>query len=389
MAPQINRSGGKFAVVPASKRWSGAGVVVFVFALLGTGAASTAVVAAGNDRGNGPAIPNLPGPALNSAGHSMAPANLQVIRSVIPLSANAPAATIVAVPAASVVAVPSVTGVAVPAAPSLNAALPTASPIAFSAAAASAPAPAAGMPAVNTLNAGRGPELPPASQGRGNGTPMAIMMSLSTPPAPVDNGSAGHGGGAPVFTTGTGAVMLAAGQSVELVDPSAPDLRVHVAAPADKALDIGAIINDSRSAGIFAGLAGRHGAGGAQRAIALPDGRIVLTSARATGSGKGADRGGYLDEQVSNYHSAGSRGLDAAIPPGFRQDRTRSGNAPANGQDGGVPPVQSAGTDSSKSPARATSLTEQAATSLAGADAGDVMVRNAQAFSAREPRTCS
>jgi hypothetical protein len=192
-----------------------------------------------------------------------------------------------------------------------------------------------------------------------------------------------------VFTTGTGAVMLAAGQSVELVDPSAPDLRVHVAAPADKALDIGAIINDSKSAGIFAGLAGRHGAGGAHRAIALPDGRIVLTSARATGSGKGADPAGHLDEQVSNYHSARSRGLDAIVPPGLRRVSTENENALVNGQDGGVPPVQSAGTNGSKSPARATSLTEQAATSLAAADAGDVMVRNAQAFSARKPRTCS
>ena len=371
---QINRSGVKFAAVLASNRPSSAGVVVvFAFALLGTGAVSTGVVAGGNDRGNGPAIPNLPGPALNSAGHNMASANLRVIPSVVPLSASAPAARVVVVPAA----------------PSVNEAPPTASPIAFPAAAASAPVSAAGMPAVGTLNAGRGPVLPPAAHGGESGAPRAITVSFATPPAPDGNGSAAHAGGAPVFTSGTGAVMLAAGQSVELVDPSTPSLRVRVAAPADKALDIGAIINDSRSAGIFAGLAGRHEAGRAHRAIALPDGRIVLTSARAAGSGKDAGRAGHINEHVSNYHSARGRGSDGSAPPGLRQDSTGNGNAPASGQDGGVSSVQVAGTDSSKSPAKATSPTEQTATSLAGAGAGDTMVRSVQVNRVQKPRSCS
>lgn len=56
-----------------------------------------------------------------------------------------------------------------------------------------------------------------------------------------------------------GVVTLAAGHSIELVDPVTPGLRVQISAPADAPRDLGRIVSEVGSAGIYAGLT-REGA---------------------------------------------------------------------------------------------------------------------------------
>jgi len=79
-----------------------------------------------------------------------------------------------------------------------------------------------------------------------------------------------------------GEVVLAAGQSVELVDAGTPNLRVEIVAPANEALNLGTVFADSGRIGIYAGLINHSGFLGANSAVALPDGRIVLQSTGRT-----------------------------------------------------------------------------------------------------------
>ena len=85
-----------------------------------------------------------------------------------------------------------------------------------------------------------------------------------------------------------GEVVLAAGQSVHLVDPHEPQVAVEVRAGHDQPLNLGEIFHRSARAGIYAGLTGqmsgpaRPPAGGA--AIERPDGTLVFRTASAGGS---------------------------------------------------------------------------------------------------------
>lgn len=73
-----------------------------------------------------------------------------------------------------------------------------------------------------------------------------------------------------------GAVTLAAGRSIELVDPATPRLRVQVAAPADRARDLGRIVAAADRSGIHAGLMREGGAVNADRVVFGDDGSLRL-----------------------------------------------------------------------------------------------------------------
>jgi hypothetical protein len=85
-----------------------------------------------------------------------------------------------------------------------------------------------------------------------------------------------------------GEVVLAAGQSVHLVDPHEPQVAVEVRAGRDQPLNLGEIFHRSARAGIYAGLTGqmsgpaRQPAGGAT--IERPDGTLIFRTASAGGS---------------------------------------------------------------------------------------------------------
>jgi hypothetical protein len=85
-----------------------------------------------------------------------------------------------------------------------------------------------------------------------------------------------------------GEVVLAAGQSLHLVDPHERQVAVEVRAGRDQPLNLGEIFHRSARAGIYAGLTGqmsgpaRQPAGGAT--IERPDGTLIFRTASAGGS---------------------------------------------------------------------------------------------------------
>ena len=76
-----------------------------------------------------------------------------------------------------------------------------------------------------------------------------------------------------------GQVVLAAGSSVELLDPDSPDVRVAISAPGGQALNLGRIVAASGRIGIYAGLIDQRGIVNADRAVRGENGRIVLRAA--------------------------------------------------------------------------------------------------------------
>jgi filamentous hemagglutinin family protein len=83
-----------------------------------------------------------------------------------------------------------------------------------------------------------------------------------------------------VITSPKGEVILAAGNSVELVDPGTPNLRVEITAPDNQAINLGQIIADSGRVGIYAGLINHTGTIRADSAVVTEDGRIVLKATK-------------------------------------------------------------------------------------------------------------
>jgi large exoprotein involved in heme utilization and adhesion len=83
-----------------------------------------------------------------------------------------------------------------------------------------------------------------------------------------------------LITSPQGEVILAAGNSVELVNPGTPNLRVEITAPDNEAKNLGSIVADAGRVGIYAGLINHSGTIRADSAVATADGRIVLKATR-------------------------------------------------------------------------------------------------------------
>ena len=96
-----------------------------------------------------------------------------------------------------------------------------------------------------------------------------------------------------IITSPKGEVILAAGNSVELVNPGTPDLRVEVVAPSNQALNLGSIVADSGRVGIYAGLINQAGTINANSVVVGENGQITLKATKnidvAAGSGTTAN----------------------------------------------------------------------------------------------------
>lgn len=79
-----------------------------------------------------------------------------------------------------------------------------------------------------------------------------------------------------VITAPSGEIVLAAGNSVELVDPGTPNLRVEIVASDNEARNLEQIAAASGRVGIYAGLIRDGGSINADRAVSGSDGRIML-----------------------------------------------------------------------------------------------------------------
>ncbi len=85
-----------------------------------------------------------------------------------------------------------------------------------------------------------------------------------------------------IITSPKGEVILAAGNSIELVNPGTPDLRVAIVAPDNKALNLGQIAADSGRIGIYAGLINHGGAINANSVVVGETGQIMLKASKNT-----------------------------------------------------------------------------------------------------------
>jgi len=93
----------------------------------------------------------------------------------------------------------------------------------------------------------------------------------------VGNSVANNG----LITNPNGEVVLAAGNSVELVNPGTPNLRVEISAPDNEARNLGTITAEAGRIGIYAGLIRQGGTVRADSAVA-EGGRIMLKSTKRT-----------------------------------------------------------------------------------------------------------
>ena len=84
-----------------------------------------------------------------------------------------------------------------------------------------------------------------------------------------------------LITSPNGEVVLAAGNSVELVNPGTPNLRVEVVAPDNEARNLGTISAEAGRIGIYAGLITNSGTLNASSAVA-EGGKILLKATRNT-----------------------------------------------------------------------------------------------------------
>ncbi len=84
-----------------------------------------------------------------------------------------------------------------------------------------------------------------------------------------------------IITTPQGEVLLAAGSSVKLVDSSNPAIAVVVSAPQNSAVNLGRIISESGTVGIYGGLVRQSGVVNADSAARDDQGRIVLRASQS------------------------------------------------------------------------------------------------------------
>ena len=84
-----------------------------------------------------------------------------------------------------------------------------------------------------------------------------------------------------IITSPGGEIVLAAGNSVELVNPGTPNLRVEIQAGDNEARNLGSVVADAGRIGIYAGLIKQGGVLNADSAVA-EGGRIMLKSTKRT-----------------------------------------------------------------------------------------------------------
>ena len=79
-----------------------------------------------------------------------------------------------------------------------------------------------------------------------------------------------------IITAAGGEIILAAGKSVQLVDPQSPDVRIEITAPANQAVNVGSLIAERGHVGIYAGMIRNSGTIRANTAGLNEKGEVVL-----------------------------------------------------------------------------------------------------------------
>src|SRR5471030_3059156 len=85
-----------------------------------------------------------------------------------------------------------------------------------------------------------------------------------------------------IITSPNGEIILAAGESVQLVDSANPDVHVQISAPLDQALNLGQIVAQGGRVGIYGALVNQRGHVSADSAVRGDAGQIILKSSGTT-----------------------------------------------------------------------------------------------------------
>jgi filamentous hemagglutinin family protein len=122
-----------------------------------------------------------------------------------------------------------------------------------------------------------------------------------------------------VISSPQGEVVLAAGRQVQLVDSRDPDLHVVVSAPGDQAMNLGRILSQGGSIGIYGALVNQRGVVDADSAIVGENGRIVfkasdttLLEAGSLTTARGAGEGGSIHVLGDHVGLTGDARVDAS-----------------------------------------------------------------------------
>ncbi len=117
-----------------------------------------------------------------------------------------------------------------------------------------------------------------------------------------------------------GQIILAAGESVQLVDSAHPDVQVRISAPADQALNLGRIVAQGGSVGIYGALVNQRGHVSADSAVRGDAGQIILkasgtmlleTGSTTTATGAGG-KGGTIELLGQQVGLTGNASVDAS-----------------------------------------------------------------------------
>jgi filamentous hemagglutinin family protein len=120
-----------------------------------------------------------------------------------------------------------------------------------------------------------------------------------------------------IITSPNGDVVLAAGNSVELVNPGTPNLRVEVVAADNQATNLGQIVAESGRIGIYAGLVSNSGTVRADSAVA-EGGRILLKATKnvtleSTSILDASGNGGGTIEVLADKKNGGTVNIDGKL----------------------------------------------------------------------------
>ena len=153
-----------------------------------------------------------------------------------------------------------------------------------------------------------------------------------------------------VVRSDNGEILLAAGNSVELVNPQSPDLRVLITRPDNQAVNVGQLIAQNGNIGIYGGLIRQGGIVNANTAVMGPNGKIVFKATKDVtldaGSSTTANgsQGGSITVQSDTgttlvagaVEAKGSVGTGGTVELlGNRVDLFDQANVNASGQSGG------------------------------------------------------
>lgn len=122
-----------------------------------------------------------------------------------------------------------------------------------------------------------------------------------------------------IITSPKGEVLLAAGHTVQLVDSLDPNVQVVLSAPESEAVNLGQVLTQGGTAGIFGSLIRQRGVVSADSAVIGENGKVVfkasgdaLLEAGSRTSARGAGKGGEVIVQGDRVGMLGDARIDAS-----------------------------------------------------------------------------